>query len=140
MTRAQRCNNPGNIDRSQVPWMGEDRTPAALAREARFCVFLAPEYGYRALGKLLHTYQDRYGLHTVRRLIDRWAPPGENNTGAYVDAVANAVNVAPDAVINLEHDGVLFAIVKAIAHHESGFDPFPDADVSKGLAMLGAHA
>ena len=137
MTRSQRNKNPGNIDRGHIPWLGEDRSEEALASEHRFCVFLAPEYGYRALGKLLLTYQDRYGLHTVRNLINRWAPPAENDTGAYVNAVAGAIHTDPDAGLDLTHPGVLAGIVKAIAHHEAGLDPFPDSDLEAGMHLLG---
>lgn len=137
MTRAQRNNNPGNIDRGQVPWMGERRDAAALAQESRFAVFIEPAHGYRAIGKLLLAYQDRHGIHTVRGLINRWAPPQENDTGAYVAAVANAAGINADEATDLTHGPVLWDVVKAIAHHESGFDPFPDADLAQGLAMLG---
>jgi hypothetical protein len=137
LTRAQRNQNPGNINRSQVPWLGENRSSQAIASEARFAVFTAPEYGYRALGKLLLTYQDRYGLHTVSGLINRWAPSQENNTSAYVNAVATAAGVAADAQIDLTKSNTLSLVVKAIAFHESGLDPFPDAILAKGLALLG---
>jgi hypothetical protein len=36
----------------------------------------------------LIAYQDKHGLRTIRQIVSRWAPPTENNTNAYVRAVA----------------------------------------------------
>ena len=62
--RGVRNNNPGNIDRTAVVWQGEDRSPEALKREARFCVFVTPQAGFRAVAKTLLTYQRKHGLRT----------------------------------------------------------------------------
>src|SRR4051812_38910947 len=92
LTRGIINANPGNIDRGKPPtaWLGlatpAEMTPEQKA-EKRFAVFRSPEYGIRALAKLLQTYQSKHGLRTVRGIINRWAPPVENNTGAYVNAV-----------------------------------------------------
>ena len=117
-SRAAR-NNPGNIDRTSTPWQGEDRSAAAVAREARFCVFLTPQAGFRA-GKTLLTYQRKHGLRTVKEIIGRWAPPVENNTTAYVQQVANAVGVSPSEVIRLDNPVTLGRLATAIAKHENG--------------------
>ena len=101
--RGVRNNNPGNIDRISTPWQGEDRSAAAIAREQRFCVFLTPQAGFRALAKTLLTYQRKHGLRTVKEIIGRWAPPVENDTGAYVRQVAAAVGVAPSEIIRLDN-------------------------------------
>lgn len=118
--RGVRNNNPGNIDRTSTPWQGEDRSAAAVAREARFCVFLTPQAGFRALGKTLLTYQRKHGLRTVKEIIGRWAPPVENNTTAYVQQVANAVGVSPSEVIRLDNPVTLGRLATAIAKHENG--------------------
>src|SRR3546814_9809935 len=60
--RGVRNRNPGNIDRTGVPWIGEDRSPEAREREHRFCVFKTPEHGFRALVRVLLTYQRKYRL------------------------------------------------------------------------------
>lgn len=82
--RGVRNNNPGNIDRTNTIWLGEDRSAAALASEKRFCVFETPQASFRALAKTLLTYQRKHGLRTVRDMISRWAPSVENNTEAYI--------------------------------------------------------
>jgi len=138
--RGVRNNNPGNIDRSRTPWQGEDRSAAALRREKRFCVFLTPAAGFRALARLMLTYRNKHGLRTVAQIIHRWAPPTENDTNAYAVQVARAVGVSPDTAIDVTHAKVMFAIVKAIAHHESGGDFWPDETIKEGIAAAGVSA
>ena len=41
--------------------------------ETRFCVFRSPEWGIRALVKIIQTYERKYSLDTVRGIINRWA-------------------------------------------------------------------
>ncbi|HHA2511101.1 TPA: structural protein P5 [Stenotrophomonas maltophilia] len=118
--RGVRNNNPGNIDRTSMPWQGEDRSVAAIAREQRFCVFLTPQAGFRALAKTLLTYQRKHGLRTVKEIIGRWAPPAENDTSAYVQEVAKAVGVSPSEVIRLDNAVTLERLATAIAKHENG--------------------
>ncbi len=59
--------------------------------ETRFCVFRSPEWGIRALVKIIQTYERKYSLDTVRGIINRWAPPVENDTGSYISQVAKAL-------------------------------------------------
>jgi len=91
-----------------------------LAREKRFCVFLSPQAGFRALAKTLLTYQNKHGLMTVKAMIGRWAPPVENDTGAYVAEVAKAVGVGPTEVVRLSNATALERMATAIAKHENG--------------------
>ena len=101
--------------------------------DSAFVQFDSPEYGIRALARLLKTYQERYGLVTVRQIINRWAPPSENITGAYVDHVARVVGVNPDARIDVNEKMV--PLVNAIIKHENGINPY-DADViSTGIGL-----
>ncbi len=118
--RGVRNNNPGNIDRTAVAWQGEDRSPEAMRREPRFCVFLTPQAGFRALAKTLLTYQRKHRLRTVKEIINRWAPPVENDTGAYVRQVASEVGVGATEIIGLERQVTLQRLVTAIARHENG--------------------
>ncbi len=135
--RGVRNFNPGNIDRTAVAWQGEDRSTDARARESRFAVFQSAEYGFRALAKTLQTYQVKHGLRTVRGLINRWAPPVENNTSAYVAEVAKAVGVDPDRKIDVTAPETAFQLLKAIAHHENGGNFWADQVIWDGLALAG---
>ncbi|WP_281686706.1 hypothetical protein [Pseudomonas citronellolis] len=146
--RSVRNNNPGNID--HVPankWLGilpqEQRNADQLA-EPRFEVFESPVYGFRALALLLQTYHDRYGADTIRKIINRWAPSSENNTDAYVRAVAKAVGVRADDPIDTHQYVYARPLVEAIANHETGVDPrtgkayrWDPAQIDEGLRRAG---
>lgn len=120
-----------------MPWIGEDRTADARAREHRFCVFKSPEYGFRALVRVLLTYQRKYKLRTVAGMIDRWAPPSENNTGAYVREVARALGVQPSDRIDMTDFDTAFAMAKAIARHENGGHFWGDSTIAQGVVLAG---
>ena len=131
MSRGIRNNNPGNIRHSGDAWQGKSATQTDL----EFVQFDSPGYGIRALAKLLKNYQDRYGLNTVRGIIDRYAPPSENLTGSYIAHVAKAMQISPDAQINVKNPETLFPLVSAIITHENGINPYPDALIHQSIGM-----
>lgn len=137
MTRAVRNNNPGNLNAGEH-WQGlmprEKMTPEQAA-EPRFAVFETPAYGFRAIAVLIMNYQRLYGLNTIRKIIDRWAPPVENNTDGYIQRVAQATGHGPDDPINTHDPKVLVELARAIATVESGAWLFQDADLQTGVAM-----
>jgi len=100
-----------------------------------FFTFVEDKYGIRAAVKILMTYQDKYKLKTIRQLINRWAPPNENNTDAYVDAVAKEVNVAPDTPVNVNNLNICLPLIRAIIKHENGQQPYDDAELSSAITM-----
>jgi len=126
-TRGERNNNPGNIERSTIKWQGMS---ADQSSDSRFIVFDTPEAGLRALSKLLRNYQSIHGLNTVRMIINRWAPPTENDTYSYVNAVASDVGVEPDTRIDLNQPETLAKLVEAVIRHENGRVIYADAMIS----------
>jgi hypothetical protein len=128
-TRGEKNCNPGNLERNEIKWHGLIQANG----EPRFCVFDCAENGIRALARTLLTYQRKLGLNTVRAIIDRWAPPNENDTSAYVAHVASVLNVGEDTPVNLEDDGVLEALTKAIIVHENGRCIYSDAQIKQGV-------
>lgn len=86
--RGIRNNNPLNIRRTQSKWLGEVDNIQGQSDKS-FCQFSKLCYGYRAAGKLLQTYQTKYKLYVLDKIIGRWAPPSENDTRAYAIIVAN---------------------------------------------------
>lgn len=139
-------NNPGNIDRSAELWQGEIRDPAdprltdfqrIELTKGRFCVSVSAEYGIRMLAKNLFAYRDRLGRRSVREIINTWAPPNENDTGAYVAAVARRVGVDADAEIDIRDYKTLHGIVSAIIIHECGGMPYAGNEVEDGLRLAG---
>lgn len=127
--RGIRNNNPGNIRRSGSKWQGM----AATQTDTAFVQFVAPEYGIRALAKLLTNYYTRDGLNTVRAIISKYAPSNENDTSAYAEAVSRALGVNPDTVISVPQH--LTALVEAIIKHENGQQPYQIAQIHTGVNM-----
>jgi len=125
--RGIRNNNPGNVRDTGTDWLGRSGT------DGEFVVFSDPVYGVRAMARVLKNYRDRYGLDTVEEIISRWAPPTENNTQAYIDAVSRALAVAPDDPLDL--DRVLPELVAAIIRHENGIQPYDVATIERGVAL-----
>lgn len=115
MTRGERNNNPGNIEKSGTAWRGK-----VAGSDPRFETFASPEYGIRAMAVTLRTYFNRYDLDTVAKIIDRWAPPVENDTRAYVRQVARALDVGADEPIDVNDEATLRKLVAAIITHENG--------------------
>lgn len=118
MSRGIRNNNPGNI-RHGIDWDGLDKDQS---KDKEFSQFSTPEYGIRAMFKILKTYNNKYNLNTIEGIINRWAPPIENDTEAYIDFVSSKVGKNSSEVLN-EKDYI--SLVQAIIHMENGDQPYP---------------
>ncbi|HEJ0269075.1 TPA: structural protein [Proteus mirabilis] len=117
--RGERNNNPGNI-RHGSKWQGL----SAQQTDKDFCQFVSPEYGIRAIYKLLQTYQKKYELNTVEAIIDRYAPPNENNTAGYINRAAKDIGVSVNEPINVSSKPVAIALATAIVGVELGYQPY----------------
>lgn len=126
--RGIRNNNPGNIERRGTRWRGMSPDQSF---DPRFIVFTAPEFGIRAMTRVIRNYMAR-GLTTVEEIINTWAPPVENDTGAYVRAVARAVGVRADDPVQWDKMPELLA---AIIQHENGVQPYSPELIARGIAM-----
>lgn len=80
--RGIRNNNPLNI-RVGNKWVGE----VDIKTDKEFEQFTDVKYGIRAAILILYRYVFKSGLHTIRDILHRWAPPVENNTKAYEQSV-----------------------------------------------------
>lgn len=135
LPRGIRNHNPGNLRRSADPWQGL----AATQTDAEFFQFASAKWGIRALARTLIAYQDKVGLRNIKQMIGRWAPPVENDTGAYVRVVAVALGVGPEEQIDVHDYAVLRPLVLAIIKHENGQQPYTDAEVDAGLVLAGVE-
>jgi hypothetical protein len=135
-TRGERNNNPGNIDRNATKWQGMSVDQSG---DVRFVVFSEPVWGIRALAKVLLSYSKKFApgtardIDTVREIVNRWAPPVENNTDAYVNTVARALGVGADEHIVVEDAATLDALTKAIIAHENGRCRYPDDLIARAV-------
>ncbi len=137
MTRGIRNHNPGNI-RIGGRWQGlaaRHEMTNEQKREKAFCVFRSPEWGIRALVKIIYTYERKYSLDTVAGIIARWAPPVENDTSSYITQVAFAMDVEQDEPLNVRSDNTMRLLVRAIIKHENGSEPYDDATIRAAIAL-----
>ena len=134
LPRGIRNNNPLNIRRSKDQWKGL----ADAQTDRAFCQFKSLEYGWRAAFYLLtRTYYHKYRLYTIRTIIRRWAPPGENNTEAYIANVSRLTGIDPDEPIGipLEKPSRWMMVGVAMAIQENGTDSLDYFAMLRGWEM-----
>jgi len=129
-SRGIRNNNPGNIVRTSERWQGMS---ADQSSDPRFVVFDSPVYGIRALARILRKYHAS-GLTSIQAIINRYAPPSENDTGAYARAVAAALGVSPTQPVVLS-DSVMGGLIAAIIKHENGSQPYSGELIVQGIQL-----
>jgi hypothetical protein len=129
--RGIRLNNPLNLRENpgdKTIWLYERATDD----DPEFEEFDIPEGGFRAAAITIRTYVKKYGVNSVRQLIQRWAPPvGKRpdgtsytqDTRAYINVVCNALGVDADEQIDLLHWDNLFILLKTMCRHENGPAP-----------------
>ena len=131
MKRGIRNNNPLNIRRSSTHWQGARKEQT----DKSFVQFETMAYGYRAAWKILQTYYERFCMQskpfTVRTIIERWAPPTENDTEAYIrsvlklSSIGGKENLLPPA--NSTSYGRLSRLLAAMTVIENGI-PYAQVD------------
>ena len=119
--RGIRNNNPGNLRLTKDEWNG-----LLPGDDLEFFTFKTPMYGIRALAKVLTNYGKKYKLGTIKEVISRWAPPSENDTQSYIDAVCYRLGCGEDVPIELRCTGIIELLVRAIIFHENGQQPYAD--------------
>lgn len=117
-------NNPLNIRHGKTLWKGE--IPSSPSGEvgrgsrgvrASFCRFESVEWGLRAAFCLLRTYATKYKLTCVKDIINRWAPPSENDTTSYIRHVCQLTGFGGNQRLT-EKDWP--SLIKAMARMECG--------------------
>ena len=130
VSRGLRNNNPGNIRHNGDHFQGE-----ANGRDKSFKTFISMAHGYRAIFKILNTYQSKYALKSIKQMIERWAPRNENDTDAYIAFVSNFVGIDPDHAVDINDMSTMSNIVAAISQQENG-SPAVMTDVQAGYNLL----
>lgn len=113
-TRGERNNNPGNINKGQG-FKGE-----VPGNDPRFATFTTPVMGIRAIAVVLLAYYNDHEINTIQGAIDRWAPPQENNTAAYIQAMVNSTGYAADYALDFTNPTILEKLVNGLILHENG--------------------
>ena len=120
LPRGIRNNNPLNI-RKGNNWKGE-RQPQS---DPSFEEFESLQMGLRAGFIILRNYQrtslaPKMRANTIRKIINRWAPPSENNTKRYIETVAKRSGLNPDELIAYRDKPRMLAVVEAMCFVECG--------------------
>jgi len=128
-------NNPGNIRTSPTNWNGEVTEPGE-----EFERFSDMHMGVRASARILRTYGRKYGIDTINKIIDRYAPPEDNNpnNANYARHVSNGSGFDVDEKIDLNDPQVLLKLMRPIFEFENGQKEaakISDADIQKGVKM-----
>lgn len=130
MSRGLRNNNPGNIRLSATRYKGE-----VESADRAFKSFETAAWGYRAIFMLLHTYQVRHRLNTLRQMIGRYAPPSENDTDAYLEFVTRRTGIAADERVDTLSRLHMVPVAGAISRMENGVEAVMD-DVEAGWTLF----
>ena len=129
--RGLRNCNPGNIRKNNIVYAGE----IVPSQDDEFKQFVTMAYGYRAIFVLLYTYQRRYGLDTIEKMITRYAPANENHTAAYINVVAERSGVTATSHVTATNGDVMIPIVAAMSAVENGVDA-KRAEVEEGWRLF----
>lgn len=141
--RGIRNHNPGNVLRSKsVTWRGQAEDQSA---DAEFVVFTAPEWGLRAIARILLSYRER-GVRTPLAIANRWAPPKhrlpdgtivKNDPDAYGKSIGRALGIAPTDVVDARDPAVMRTLIQSIVQKENGQQPYPVALIDKAMDLAG---
>lgn len=130
MARGYRNCNPGNIRNSSVRYLGEKESTDIAYKQ-----FESMAWGFRAMFVLLDTYRVRYGLKTLQQMIERYAPPSENDTTGYVSYITRRTRIADISTVDTHSEKQMIPLVTAMAVMENGTEPDSD-DVHKGWELF----
>lgn len=129
-SRGIRLNNPGNIRRGTIRWIGQ----ASVQNDPVFVAFVSPEFGFRAMFKVFFAYRAR-GIDTLREIIATWAPPTENDTVAYLGDIIGRTGFHADAPLDLRDIEQAINLAHAITWHEQGEWPYSAQEARDGFAL-----
>jgi hypothetical protein len=127
----QRINNPYNIRQYDQGFVGES------GEDSGFVSFEDPMYGVRAADKVLTTYGTKRGINTIRGLINRFAPPSENDTRNYVNYISGQLGIDPDAEVDLSDPEMRARILSPMAMMESRSEYSP-GQITEMIEMANA--
>lgn len=137
--RGVRNNNPFNMRKNPADkWQGL----SAEQTDPDFCVFDSSVLGIRAGMRNLIAAQDKHNRRNVNDIIKAYAPSSENDTGAYIAAVAAYMGVKSYDVLDMHSYSDLRSLSEAIIGHENGgkwSDWYTEAQMVKAAVMAGVE-
>jgi hypothetical protein len=131
LPRGIRNNNPGNI-KTGITWQG------AIGDDGTFVIFQDVTWGIRALATDLGNKINK-GENTITAIISVYAPPSENQTGAYIAAVSADSGIDANTPLTMDQ-ATLHSLIRAIINHENGaaasVEYISDADIDQGIGLM----
>lgn len=115
-TRGERNNNLLNIRQANQNWNGE------IGDDGEFVQFEDTTSGLGAADKLLNNYNELYGINTVNGIINRFAPPNENDTSNYAGFVSDQTGYGLDVPLDIANPIIRANILSSMAKMESNVD------------------
>ena len=130
-----RANNPCALrPHPGEGWLGNNGVVTTIGGD--YQSFTSMAWGIRAALRNLHTYRTKHGLHTPRGIINRWAPPHDNNpTSAYAANVARGCGVGIDEPIPFDYLGT-WKLLTAIIRQETGGATIHGADIAAAFRIM----
>lgn len=125
MARGVRNNNPGNL-KGDDDWQGK-----AGADKDGYLKFDSASDGLRAMAINLKNQQSKHDLATLDQIIEKYAPPDENDTEAYKKQAAEALGLKGDGPINLQDPRMLSALMTFMVKKENGTQPYPQGAIDR---------
>ena len=133
-TRSILNNNPGSVKRTKERWQGL----AAEQTDPEFFQFVSAPQGIRCMARILLNYDDKHGIHTIEKIINRWALPSDDNpTENYIKFVCRRTQKGRSARLYLKSYADMKPLVEAMIAFENAGYAYPDAVIDKGLVLAG---
>lgn len=130
-SRGIRNNNPGNLRKTNDNWKGSNG-----ADSEGFVTFDSPQAGLRAMSLNLVNQQRKHGLNTIESIIEKYAPPNENDTQNYVNFMSKQLGVDPRQEIDLENEDTLQKFTAAVILMENGLNPYSEDLIDTGVRQV----
>lgn len=118
LPRGVRNNNPLNIRKNQYLWAGE--VPREQATDKDFKQFFDVKHGWKGAYNLLRASYIAKGQNTIETIVNKWAPPNENNTIVYIQRVEATTGINRKSIINKDDKPKIAKILAAMATVETG--------------------
>lgn len=128
LPRGIRNNNPGNLKRVGINWRGKSDEQT----DAIYVQFDSPHWGIRAMARDIKTDRRQDGANTVAEIIHQWAPPGENDTAAYIAHVAAAMGISATEPFAPTLANKI-TLISTIIEHENGYQPYSTDTLIDGI-------
>lgn len=140
MTAGQQGNNSGNLMVAQGGALPPGATGVIPVSGGRYVAsFPDAATGIAAQSDNLAAYQSQHGINTIRGAVARWVSDPKADITSYVNDIAKAAKVDPDAPVDLTDPNIQRAFFLAQQPHESGSAWLKPADVDAGIAMAQAR-